>query len=77
MRFPPKDYKENIWDHCAGSVIVEAAGGKVSLVCTCIGCIVVLIRSVMDLETNLISQKVENSTSNVESSQHLLNCTPK
>eukprot|EP00210_Caulerpa_lentillifera_P001147 g1104.t1 len=30
MRFPPKNYKENIWDHCAGSVIVEAAGGKVS-----------------------------------------------
>lgn len=30
MRFPPGDYREKIWDHCAGSVVVEAAGGCVS-----------------------------------------------
>ena len=30
MRFPPADYREKIWDHCAGSVIVQAAGGCIS-----------------------------------------------
>ncbi|CAD7695494.1 unnamed protein product [Ostreobium quekettii] len=30
MRFPPPDYREKIWDHCAGSVIVEEAGAKIS-----------------------------------------------
>ncbi len=29
MRFPPPTYKEKIWDHAAGFVIVEEAGGKV------------------------------------------------
>jgi 3'-phosphoadenosine 5'-phosphosulfate (PAPS) 3'-phosphatase len=29
MRFPPPTYREKIWDHCAGFVIVEEAGGKV------------------------------------------------
>lgn len=29
MRFPPPDYREKIWDHCAGYVIVQEAGGKV------------------------------------------------
>lgn len=30
MRFPSPTYKEKIWDHCAGVVIVEEAGGKVT-----------------------------------------------
>eukprot|EP00877_Chromochloris_zofingiensis_P002003 jgi/Chrzof1/11803/Cz06g10200.t1 len=30
MRFPPANYREKIWDHCAGFVIVEEAGGKVT-----------------------------------------------
>ena len=31
LRMPTrKDYREKIWDHAAGSVIVEAAGGRVS-----------------------------------------------
>ncbi len=31
LRFPPKeDYKENIWDHAAGSIIVTEAGGTVT-----------------------------------------------
>lgn len=30
MRFPPATYKEKIWDHAAGFVIVEEAGGKVT-----------------------------------------------
>ncbi|GBF92606.1 SAL1 phosphatase [Raphidocelis subcapitata] len=30
MRFPPSSYREKIWDHCAGVVIVEEAGGKVT-----------------------------------------------
>jgi hypothetical protein len=30
MRFPPPSYREKIWDHCAGFVIVEEAGGKVT-----------------------------------------------
>lgn len=30
MRFPPKGYKEKIWDHAAGAIIVEEAGGVVS-----------------------------------------------
>jgi 3'-phosphoadenosine 5'-phosphosulfate (PAPS) 3'-phosphatase len=29
MRFPPPSYREKIWDHCAGFLIVEEAGGKV------------------------------------------------
>jgi hypothetical protein len=35
MRFPPATYREKIWDHCAGFVIVEEAGGKVSVYCVC------------------------------------------
>ncbi|EFJ43494.1 hypothetical protein VOLCADRAFT_65837 [Volvox carteri f. nagariensis] len=30
MRFPPPAYKEKIWDHAAGFVIVEEAGGLVT-----------------------------------------------
>ena len=30
MRFPPSSYREKIWDHCAGFVIVEEAGGRVT-----------------------------------------------
>lgn len=30
MRFPPPAYREKIWDHCAGFVIVEEAGGMVT-----------------------------------------------
>lgn len=30
MRFPPASYREKIWDHCAGFVIVEEAGGRVT-----------------------------------------------
>lgn len=30
MRFPPKGYKEKIWDHAAGVLIVEEAGGIVT-----------------------------------------------
>lgn len=29
-RFPKAGYIENIWDHCAGTVILEEAGGKVT-----------------------------------------------
>ena len=29
-RLPRKSYRENIWDHAAGSLIVEEAGGRVS-----------------------------------------------
>jgi 3'(2'), 5'-bisphosphate nucleotidase len=33
MRFPsPKspNYRENIWDHAAGAIVVEEAGGRVT-----------------------------------------------
>ena len=30
MRFPPETYREKIWDHAAGVVIVEEAGGRVT-----------------------------------------------
>lgn len=30
LRFPPADYEEKIWDHAAGSIIVEEAGAVVS-----------------------------------------------
>ncbi|GMH40691.1 hypothetical protein BSKO_08595 [Bryopsis sp. KO-2023] len=30
MRFPPADYREKIWDHCAGTIIVTEAGGKIT-----------------------------------------------
>jgi len=30
MKFPKAGYKEKIWDHAAGVIIVEEAGGKVS-----------------------------------------------
>jgi 3'-phosphoadenosine 5'-phosphosulfate (PAPS) 3'-phosphatase len=30
MRFPPATYREKIWDHAAGVVVVEEAGGKVT-----------------------------------------------
>uniref|UniRef100_A0A7R9YUZ8 3'(2'),5'-bisphosphate nucleotidase n=1 Tax=Chlamydomonas euryale TaxID=1486919 RepID=A0A7R9YUZ8_9CHLO len=33
MRFPPSTYREKIWDHAAGVVVVEEAGGKVTDAC--------------------------------------------
>ena len=30
MRFPRKGYVENIWDHAAGAIVIEEAGGRVS-----------------------------------------------
>lgn len=30
MRFPPSSYREKIWDHAAGAVIVTEAGGRVT-----------------------------------------------
>ncbi len=30
LRFPHKGYREKIWDHVAGALIVEEAGGKIS-----------------------------------------------
>jgi hypothetical protein len=30
MRFPPATYREKIWDHCAGAIIVEEAGGRIT-----------------------------------------------
>jgi len=30
MRFPKGNYIENIWDHVAGSVVIEEAGGRVT-----------------------------------------------
>ena len=30
LRFPRGGYAENVWDHAAGQVVVEAAGGRVS-----------------------------------------------
>ena len=30
LRFPHQDYREKIWDHVAGALIVEEAGGKIS-----------------------------------------------
>jgi len=30
MRFPPDTYREKIWDHCAGAIIVTEAGGCIS-----------------------------------------------
>lgn len=30
MRFPPASYREKIWDHAAGAIIVHEAGGKVT-----------------------------------------------
>ena len=30
MRFPHAGYREKIWDHCAGAVIVREAGGTLS-----------------------------------------------
>lgn len=30
MRFPPSTYREKIWDHAAGAVIVEEAGGCIT-----------------------------------------------
>ena len=29
-RLPPDGYQENIWDHAAGSIVVEEAGGRVT-----------------------------------------------
>ncbi|CAI5485034.1 unnamed protein product [Closterium sp. Yama58-4] len=29
MRFPPDGYREKIWDHAAGSLVISEAGGKV------------------------------------------------
>ena len=30
MRFPDAEYKEWIWDHAAGAIIIQEAGGLVS-----------------------------------------------
>jgi 3'(2'), 5'-bisphosphate nucleotidase len=30
LRLPNGDYRENVWDHAAGSLIVSEAGGRVS-----------------------------------------------
>jgi 3'(2'), 5'-bisphosphate nucleotidase len=30
LRVPRGDYRENIWDHAAGLIVVEEAGGRVS-----------------------------------------------
>ena len=30
LRFPHKGYREKIWDHCAGAVIVEEAGARIT-----------------------------------------------
>lgn len=30
LRFPRKGYREKIWDHCAGALIVQEAGGTIS-----------------------------------------------
>ena len=30
MRFPPSDYREKIWDHAAGAIIVTEAGACIS-----------------------------------------------
>ncbi len=30
MRFPPPSYREKIWDHCAGAIIVSEAGGCIT-----------------------------------------------
>jgi len=30
MRFPKKEYIENIWDHAAGAIVLEEAGGTVT-----------------------------------------------
>ena len=30
LRFPPSSYREKIWDHAAGTVVYEEAGGVVS-----------------------------------------------
>lgn len=30
MRFPPASYREKIWDHCAGAVIVAEAGARIT-----------------------------------------------
>eukprot|EP00899_Mesostigma_viride_P006442 jgi/Mesvir1/1579/Mv14548-RA.1 len=29
MRFPPPTYREKIWDHCAGAIVITEAGGVV------------------------------------------------
>jgi 3'-phosphoadenosine 5'-phosphosulfate (PAPS) 3'-phosphatase len=30
LRFPPAGYREKVWDHAAGAVLVAEAGGVVS-----------------------------------------------
>ena len=30
LRFPPKKYREKVWDHAAGVAVVEAAGGVIT-----------------------------------------------
>lgn len=30
MRYPPSTYREKIWDHAAGSIIVTEAGGRIT-----------------------------------------------
>ena len=30
LRFPPKTYREKVWDHAAGAIIVSESGGVIS-----------------------------------------------
>ena len=30
IRLPPKGYREKIWDHAAGDILVREAGGRVT-----------------------------------------------
>ena len=30
LRFPPKEYREKVWDHAAGVAVVSAAGGVIT-----------------------------------------------
>ena len=39
LRFPKRGYREKIWDHCAGAVIVEEAGGVISDAHGALGCL--------------------------------------
>uniref|UniRef100_A0A7S1EPK2 3'(2'),5'-bisphosphate nucleotidase n=1 Tax=Ostreococcus mediterraneus TaxID=1486918 RepID=A0A7S1EPK2_9CHLO len=30
LRFPPKTYREKVWDHAAGAIVVQEAGGVIT-----------------------------------------------
>lgn len=30
LRFPPTTYREKVWDHAAGAIVVQEAGGVIS-----------------------------------------------